>query len=225
MKHEMFKLNSPCVVGDLMAKYQNGLDLYAARLHTLSCPVTYQQGKNDRLHDQLVSEEGSLSHVEGLILYALARSINAKNIIELGTYYGRSTNYLLAAAVTNGGRVRTVDNVRYWGGVVRGSKIMFRYLLNVELVKADARLWLLNQPLESADFIFEDTDHSYELTSSLICDASCVLRPGGILAIHDVAVELPECRVLEAVNDSGLEFTCLTCYPGLQGLAIWRKPK
>ena len=42
---------------------------------------------------------------QGCLLYLLARSINAKTIVEYGTSYGISTIYLAAAVRDNGGRL------------------------------------------------------------------------------------------------------------------------
>jgi len=195
------------------------------RATMLDCPTHYRLSGNLRLRLNQVPAEGSLSHVDGVVLYTLARLLQAQNIIELGTFRGHSTNYLAEAVWKNGGRVDTVDLVRYWGKVWRGHAITLANRQVVRQHKADAYEYLLRRPQGSVDMIFEDTSHDYYNTRGLIDLTKIVLKPGGLLVIHDVAVDkVPGCRVQEAVDDSGLPFECFTVWPGNQGLAVWRKP-
>jgi len=209
----------------------NGMEVIAKslNLNTLDmlrypyeCPVGYKPSRDANLRGHLVPIDGALSHVEGLALYSLIRAIGAKRIVELGTFAGHSTNYLAAAARETGGIVDTVDNVWYWGGVIRGQAITLSNRRVVRQHKSDAYKYLLNKCEDNlVDFIFEDTSHTWRDTYRIIALACRKLRSGGILAIHDVAV----CReVREAVEYSGLNFLSIAAWPSEFGLALWRKP-
>ena len=201
----------------------------------LQCPTSYKplrypergSGSKDvyRLRSQLVPMEGALSHVEGIVLYTLARTIGAQSIVELGTYAGHSTNYLAEAARYNGGRVDAVDLVRWWGGVLRGQAITLRNRMVVRQHKMDALKYLESRSDDSIDFIFEDTNHGWNNTYQLIMTGTRKLRSGGIMVVHDVAVTGVEgCDVDMAIESSGLDFHSFKVFPGEQGLAVWRKP-
>ena len=166
---------------------------------------------------------GSIYPDEGKILYQLADMIEARHVLELGTFVGYSTNYLANAVRANWGlkgQVDTVDLVWYWGGVWRGRAIAPLNRLVVRQHKSDALSYLLRCRDKRFDMIFEDTSHTYPNTKAIIRAAKHKLRPGGILVIHDATS--PVVGVAAAVADSGLLFAT---YHTECGLAVWHKPK
>lgn len=163
----------------------------------------------------------AIPHEDGKILFTLACFIKARHIVELGTFAGNGTNYLAAAAYYTDGWVDTVDLVWYWGGVLRGWAIEWRYRPYVCQYKSDAWEYLYKQDDNSIDFIFEDSSHTYHNTTELIHLSKDKLRVGGILAVHDVLVDYVKAG--EAVKDSGLEFLVADTAPHHRGVAVWRK--
>jgi predicted O-methyltransferase YrrM len=190
-----------------------------------TCQVRYPTSKKTDLAAQGVPVEGAIADSEGRLLFAMAVASDAQKIVELGTYMGHSTNYLAEAARRTLGHVDTVDLKRIWNWHIRGSAITRKNRTVVTQHFCNAAKYLERLPDGSVDFIFEDTDHSFETTGMLIHLAQRKLRRGGILAVHDVFVsEVPSCKVAEAIEASGLDFLCLKILPAQQGLAIWRKP-
>ena len=187
------------------------------------CPIRVRISCNPVLAKQLIPFQGSIAHNDGVILYSLIRTLKPKRVVELGTFRGISTNYMAAACAQNKVIMDTVDNVRYWGGIIRGINISWRYRRWIQQHKADAVTWLKEQPNNSIDFIFEDTSHTFENTRDIIQLAQDKLRIEGTLILHDVNVKEKGCEVMKAVKESALPFLCTTIEPGLQGLAIWRK--
>ena len=86
--------------------------------------IKWDKTKTDFYKDKYIPIEPD----QGNFLYLLARSINAKNIVEFGTSFGISTIYLAAAVRDNG------------GGTVIGTEIVPEKVIQAKLNIAEAGL-------------------------------------------------------------------------------------
>lgn len=118
--------------------------------------------------DQLGAEEthqNALGRREGKILYSLIRILKPKNILEIGTYDGISTNHILKAASNNKkfdnieATVTTLDINNY---THNSSFIDYPFIHLLE-----SSFHHLNHT-NHYDFIFQDGDHSKEGVSKEI---------------------------------------------------------
>jgi predicted O-methyltransferase YrrM len=89
-------------VTGLLAEYERRSDAERDKLEALGTP----QGAHHR--DELLLAVG---HSTGTVLNLLAKSLNARSILELGTSYGYSAVWLAEAARETGGKVITTELV------------------------------------------------------------------------------------------------------------------
>lgn len=169
---------------------------------------------------------GSLWAVEGRVLYALTRALKPRYVLEIGSLYGCSSTHILRAIVANGtGRLICVDsNV---AGVLVASKVPDELRPHMEFVQADAATWIREAMLEDGfDMVFEDADHSVEVTRDVWAGASEKLSPGGVIVSHDAMHYIVGLAVRQGIIDSGVEgYRFYKIEPSDCGLAVWRKPE
>ena len=112
---------------------------------------------------------------EGLALHrAACAHLGAGVAVEIGSYCGKSTVYLGAAARQTGGRVVTVDHHH-------GSGLEEHVLAVVGRSAAVAAIW--QQPIR---FLFIDGGHTDDAAQADYAGWAPWVEPGGVLAIHDV---------------------------------------
>lgn len=125
---------------------------------------------------------GSLWEVEGKILYALVRALQAKTVVEIGSRFGCSAAHLATALRHNGGgKVIGVD----LDTSLSDAQFPADLRTIATFVQANGVEWLATQEDDSIDLIFEDADHSRQTTSAVARLATKKLRPGGVLVVHD----------------------------------------
>lgn len=121
---------------------------------------------------------GSMFANEGKILYATIRALRPRRVVEFGVRYGCSSKHILSALVMNGfGTLRSYDVAPIVIKERFTEDELYRWILKI----GDASVAEL--PKLRADIVFEDTDHSAELTETLI-RRGMTLNPLIILA-HD----------------------------------------
>lgn len=110
-------------------------------------------------------------------LGALVKMVEAKLVLELGTWKG-STTLVLADAVGDRGLVHTVDIKDNTNGRLSKyeNRIRIRQSIN------DSR----NVVTLPVDFVFLDTQHSELHIMEEVMNFWKMLKPGGIIAFHDV---------------------------------------
>lgn len=169
---------------------------------------------------------GSLWMVEGKVLYALTRALKPRYVLEIGTFYGCSSTHILRAIVANGtGRLICVDRNAH--GVKVASLVPDDLRPHMEFVQADAVEWIRDAMLDDGfDLVFEDADHSVEVTRDVWAGASAKLSGGGVIVSHDAMHFLVGRDVRQGILDSGVEGARFyKIEPSDCGLAIFRKPE
>lgn len=153
---------------------------------------------------------GFMPDDEGLALHAAAREFLGSGVgVEIGTYCGKSTIYLGAAARATGGRIVTVDHHRGSEEHQEGWEYHDRSLVDPAVGKLDTlgafRRTVADADLEdvvvavvgrSADvasfwrtpltFLFVDGGHTEAAASADYEGWARWVQPGGALVIHDV---------------------------------------
>lgn len=120
-------------------------------------------------------------------LIELGNQVGGKRIVELGVRGGISTVAWLAAVHANEGHLWAVD-VNPVPGHVRTAE-------RCTSIRGRSTDPAVVQAITSAadgeglDLVFVDTDHTYELTAQEIGTWAPLVRTGGMLVFHDVAVE------------------------------------
>jgi len=135
--------------------------------------------------------------VRSFELYALGtlcRCLNARKVVEIGTYKGR-TAYNLAANITDGGRVYTLNYVGpgakqdfVVGEMYRGTSLEPL----IETIVADSLHFDFSPWYGTVDLMFIDGNHSLAYVQKDSESAFRCVRPGGIIAWHDVDSTHPE---------------------------------
>jgi len=136
---------------------------------------------------------GWMSEGELLLLATIARK--CKSIIEIGSYYGKSTRALTDNSPSDC-KVYVVDPWDYYlASTMRVDDNTFNqfYINLYEHIKSGKLLinrmkWENCQPKEKVDFIFIDGDHTYESCRHDINKALLWIKEDGIIAGHDYNV-------------------------------------
>lgn len=101
--------------------------------------------------------------LQGAILAFLARSIQAKNILEIGTFVGYGTLWL-ARALTPGGKITTCEIDKRWWPIARQAFEKAGMIEQIHQEKQAALLsleaWVTADHPPQFDFIFVDADKS-----------------------------------------------------------------
>jgi len=164
---------------------------------------------------------GSLWQVEGQVLYALIRATEPKTLMEIGTHYGASTTHIAAALDKNRltAKVTSIDKREDAGSMI--PKVLQR---RVEIKNADGINVLKRAKNNSIDFIYEDSDHSYETCQQVAELAQKKLKPGGFLVVHDAKHFLVGQDIRNGLLAGHIVPEFYLIAPSDCGLAIWQKP-
>ena len=166
---------------------------------------------------------GAVWEVEGKTLYALVMALSPKNIVEIGSGTGCSTNHMAAALLKLqtiygvAGHITTIDraNTPYVAHDLRGF---------IDVRNDDAINYLALQPDNSIDFLLEDADHSIQLCQAIGELAKTKLKPGGVLIAHDAAHPGVGADVKRGYDLAGLDFRVYLTDPSDCGWAVWKRP-
>jgi predicted O-methyltransferase YrrM len=124
---------------------------------------------------------------EATALYRAIRQLVGPVGVEIGRCHGGST-LLLACAVGPRGRVISIDIAPRGDGALREVLQRAGVLARVELLVLDANRAAVDSPL---DFLFVDGDHSYAGAKRDHNRWAPQVRPGGLVAYHDMAFARP----------------------------------
>lgn len=122
----------------------------------------------------------------GLLLYNLVRLLKAKHIVEVGVYRGAGSMHLSLGLHENGGGTIYLVDISQESLTAVETRIK-NAGLNVEtrLFCCDSTIAAKQMDLSTADLIFLDADHQYEIVLEDIQNYLCLLKDRGILVVHD----------------------------------------
>ena len=150
---------------------------------------------------EVINEEsGQENHVDLLYVVAIAKYLQAKNIFEFGTYFGKTTYFL--AATSDDTHVTTLDfppdqsqTGDYQGSYFKNSDREHQ----ITQLLADSKKFDPLPYKRLMNLIFVDGDHSYTGISHESKKALKMLAPGGVIIWHDYAAKTPD--VVRYFND------------------------
>ncbi|MBM4287389.1 MAG: methyltransferase domain-containing protein [Deltaproteobacteria bacterium] len=160
--------------------------------------------------------------VVGELLFILARAMNARRILELGTATGYSAIYLAQAVAPGLGRVITLEVDPAMAQRARDNIAAAGLSAQVEVQVGDA-LALMDGMAEPFDFIFMDIDKEGYLPALTRCHR--LLRPGGLLLVDNTGFQGASDFNRELAQDPGWRWVNLLARlpqhsPELDGLAL-----
>jgi predicted O-methyltransferase YrrM len=138
---------------------------------------------------------------ERLTLFQTALALpQGFSAIEIGSYLGASTAFLGFAALHRGGFVHAVDpwtndamgaegERDTFGEFRRNTEPFAHFIVPHHGYSADVRA---REPDLACDLLFIDGDHSYEAVVTDLKAWLPALRPGGVLAMHDIDAPGPK---------------------------------
>ena len=115
-----------------------------------------------------------------LTMFALAVSINAKRILELGVRKGNTTLPFLLAAKETGGMVYSVDLDPTVFSCPNDLKIYWDFF------QSDAIQWLKDRSDAKYDLIYIDDWHSYAHVKQELEMLESMISPSGLILLHDL---------------------------------------
>ena len=123
-----------------------------------------------------------LDDIEAELTYLLVRDTKPERIVEIGTFHGWSTSWLLRALADNGtGHLQSYDIVDHVLGTIPGELSADRWTFHHGDVRAAANL----RP-SRIDFLFIDAAHTARFARWYVDNLLADLRPGTPVTVHDV---------------------------------------
>ncbi len=138
-------------------------------------------------------ETGHANATDLLFVSAIARWKQARRLLEIGTYLGRTSYHLTYASE---GAVVTTVNLPPEADPAWGPYAQL-YFRGREREAQIRQVWADSTRLDTTpyrgqmDFVFVDGDHGYEAAQADTVKAFEVLAPGGIIVWHDYAAKSP----------------------------------
>jgi len=114
---------------------------------------------------------------------AMVEELDAQHVIELGTRTGVSTIAWLYGLAKTGGHLTSVDI---------DAKPDIGGFWHWEFIQGDDCDPQITAALEPADIVFIDTSHLYEHTVQELNIYRWLVKPGGLLVLHDILLDRPE---------------------------------
>jgi len=151
-------------------------------------------------------------------LAKLVKDLDCQALLEIGTYKG-GTLFVFARLAAASATVVSVDLPSSFRN--RVAWLIRRPLLR-RIVRRGQRLILIRRDSHRAatlarveaelqgrklDFLFIDGDHSYEGVKQDFAMYSPLVRAGGVVAFHDIAVDIPICRVQRFWEEIKVQYT------------------
>ncbi len=124
-------------------------------------------------------------------LYVLVRAAKPQAVVETGVLYGASSGHILAALAANGaGRLYSIDLGVRPGEPPHDFLVDCGFLPRWEYIVGDTTLELprLLERIRGVDMFHHDSLHTFDHMMWEYETVAPYLRPGGILASHDVLV-------------------------------------
>lgn len=172
----------------------------------------------DNIKEAVSKVEGFLSDDEGLLLYRLAKTLNEANIVEIGSWKGRSTIWLGKAAKKSNSHVYAIDP--HTGSPEH--RTMFgrvdtydQFLKNVGAGLSDVVIPIRKRSDEAirswsnpVHLLWIDGAHDYDSVLSDFKLWDQYLVNGGVIAFHDSRSEGVK-RILSDILFKSTSFNCI----------------
>lgn len=145
----------------------------------------------------------SVPREDGQLLRLLVESMGAQHVVEVGTSTGYSGLWFLLGLMKSGGRLTTheIDPQRRERARANFERAGLARQATLVLGDAHVELTRLSGPI---DFVFLDADKDGYL--DYLTKLRPLVRPGGLIAAHNMAWPAPDSDYLRAVTaDPGLE--------------------
>jgi len=139
----------------------------------------------------------SVPQEDGRLLRLLVESIGARHVVELGTSTGHSGLWLLLALRKTGGRLTSYEIDRARQQQARENFERAGVAKLATLILGDAHAEILNLK-ETIDLLFIDADKDGYL--DYLEKLAPRVRPGGLIAAHNMASPPPDPRYVQAVT-------------------------
>ncbi len=156
----------------------------------------------------------SVPREDGQLLRVLVESLGAQHVVEIGTSTGYSGLWILLGLMKTGGRLTTheIDPQRHSRARANFERAGLARQATLVLGDAHAEVSRLAGPI---DFVFLDADKEGYL--DYLTRLRPLVRPGGLIAAHNMAWPAPDSEYLKAVTvDPGLE----TVFVNMRGAGI-----
>jgi predicted O-methyltransferase YrrM len=140
---------------------------------------------------------------DGQLLRVLVESMGAKHVVEVGTSTGYSGLWMLLGLMKTGGRLTTheINTERHERARANFERAGLAQQATLVLGDAHVEVTRLSGPV---DFVFLDADKDGYL--DYLTKLRPLLRPGGLIAAHNMVWPSPDSAYLKAVTaDPGLE--------------------
>jgi GT2 family glycosyltransferase/tetratricopeptide (TPR) repeat protein len=135
---------------------------------------------------------GSVWSVEGKILYAVARTVKPKTLVEIGSAVGCSTSHLALACRRNGmGTVYAIDPSLDF------SHVDPELQKHIVPIRQDAMTWT---PPGTIDMVFEDGPHTPGFTQAILERLRPWLADGAVVLAHDACHALHGSHIREELR-------------------------
>ena len=141
---------------------------------------------------------------EFFALLDLLQQRGVKTVVEVGSSHGGALVFYDQIVGADGLVVGVENAPEYAFSVHRTSP--FKPISDMNLIEGDSHLWETVDRVEAAlkgrplDFLFIDGDHSYEGAKQDLEMFGPLVRSGGIIGFHDVAIEPRVRRLFDEVE-------------------------
>ena len=140
----------------------------------------------------------------GEFLYVLAKAVQARRILEIGTSNGYSTLWLASAARSIGGAVTTVESSGFKLELATANFARSGLAACISPVHEDAGSVLRRSPQGGFDLVFLDSERPEY--PALWPDLKRVLRPGGLLVVDNATSHREEMAPFVSLVQADAEF-------------------
>ena len=164
-----------------------------------------QFGKtNDRALTDRHRRMLNITRDTGEFLAVLARAMNARSVLEIGTSNGYSTLWLADAAQATGGRVATVELSEFKISLAAKNFARSGLASSIHQIQGDAGSVLANTGAASYDLIFLDSERSEY--PGWWPHLKRALRPGGLMVVDNAISHEEQMAPLVALVRADPEF-------------------
>ena len=170
-----------------------------AQLEKLTVPKNDNEKKILGILDDIRATQSyrNVPPEDGRLLRVLAESMNAKNVIEIGTSTGYSTIWMGLALQKTGGKLTTYEIDAGRAATARANFKRAGMADIITLVEGDAheKVTSLKDPIDII-FLDADKDGYVDYLNKLLP----LVRPGGLVIAHNITPRMADPKYMEAIT-------------------------